>query len=102
MDDIVAGILAALAYEGPVYDVFNLGGGETIALSNLITKLEEKLEMKAKIEQLPEQPGDLPMTSADVSKAARLLGWQPKVHIDEGLQRFVEWFQDWQASNTLS
>ncbi len=102
VDDIVAGILAALSYEGPVYDVFNLGGGETIALSDLIARLEEKLEVKAKVERLPEQPGDLPMTSADVAKADRLLGWQPKVHIDEGLRRFVEWFQDWQASNTLS
>ena len=54
------------------------------------------------VEAINSNGGNAVAVKADVSKAARLLGWEPKVHIDEGLGRFVEWFQDWQASNTLS
>jgi UDP-glucuronate 4-epimerase len=93
IDDIIQGTLASLGYEGPLFDVFNLGESETIQLKDLIVALEEALGRKAIINRLPEQPGDVPLTCADISKARRLLGYQPTTPLRAGLPRFVEWFQ---------
>jgi UDP-glucuronate 4-epimerase len=93
IDDAINGTMAALLYEGPILDVFNLGENETIELKSLIAQLESLLGRKAKINQLPEQPGDMPLTCADISKARRLLGYAPKTKLTDGLPKFIEWFR---------
>jgi UDP-glucuronate 4-epimerase len=93
IDDIIQGTMAALRYDGPMFDIFNLGESETIQLKDLVAALETAIGKKAKINQLPEQPGDVPMTCADISKAQRLLGYKPATRFGEGLPRFVEWFR---------
>jgi UDP-glucuronate 4-epimerase len=92
IDDIIQGTMAALKYDGPMFDVFNLGESETIQLKDLIAAVENVLGKKAKINQLPEQPGDMPLTCADISKARKLLNYNPKTKFSEGLPRFVDWF----------
>jgi UDP-glucuronate 4-epimerase len=100
IDDIIQGTMAALKYEGPRFDVFNLGENETIQLKDLIAAIENALGTKAKINRLPEQPGDVPLTCADISKARRLLGYDPKIPFAEGLPRFVNWFLSSQAGRS--
>jgi UDP-glucuronate 4-epimerase len=92
IDDVIQGTLAALQYQGPLFDIFNLGENETIQLKELIVAIENALGKKAKINRLPEQPGDMPMTCADISKARKLLGYNPTTKFREGLSRFVNWF----------
>jgi len=92
IDDVIQGTMAALDYEGPRYDIFNLGESETIQLKELILAIQDALGKKAKINQLPEQPGDMPMTCADISKARKLLGYRPTTKFSKGLPKFVEWF----------
>jgi UDP-glucuronate 4-epimerase len=93
IDDIVQGVLGAIAYRGELFDIFNLGESETTTLNELIEALEISLGRKAVIEQLPEQPGDMPRTCADISKAKRLLGYNPHTKIAEGIPKFVEWYR---------
>jgi UDP-glucuronate 4-epimerase len=92
IDDIIQGTMAALDYDGPLYDVFNLGESQTIQLKDLIFEIENALKKKAKINRLAEQPGDMRRTYADISKARKLLGYNPTTKFSEGLPRFVEWF----------
>ncbi|HEY2711156.1 MAG TPA: GDP-mannose 4,6-dehydratase [Chthoniobacterales bacterium] len=92
IDDIIQGVVASLDYEGPLFDIFNLGESETIQLKDLIAAIEETLGRKARINFLPEQPGDVPLTCADISKARRLLGYRPTTPLRVGLPRFIEWF----------
>lgn len=92
IDDIVQGIAAAADYQGDLYDVFNLGESETTSLAELIALIEQATGREAAIERKPEQPGDMPATWADISKARRLLGYAPKTKVHEGIPRFVEWF----------
>jgi UDP-glucuronate 4-epimerase len=92
VDDIVDGLVAALDLGAP-FEIFNLGGAETTSLRDLVDGLAAALEVEPSIEYLPEQPGDVPITFADVSKAARLLGYSPRVPIREGLGRFVDWYR---------
>lgn len=96
--DIVDGILGALNYRtGPICDIFNLGGSQTVTLNDLISTIEEAVGKKALINQLPEQPGDVPLTSADVGKATRLLNFKPTTTISQGVPRYVEWFRQMRA-----
>ncbi|MEY2548708.1 MAG: UDP-glucuronate 4-epimerase [Verrucomicrobiota bacterium] len=97
IDDIIQGVMAALDYTGPLYDLFNLGESETIQLKELIAAIESALGKKAKINQLPEQPGDVPLTCADISKARKLLGYNPTTPLSAGLPKFVEWFRGQQT-----
>jgi UDP-glucuronate 4-epimerase len=92
IDDIIQGTMAALKYDGPLFDIFNLGENQTVELKDLIAKIEKALGRKAKINQLPEQPGDVPLTCADISKTKKLLGYNPTTQLDAGLPRFIEWF----------
>src|SRR4026207_1190211 len=92
IDDIIQGTMAALDYNGPLYDVFNLGESQTIQLKDLILAIENAVGKKAKINRLAEQPGDMPRTYADISKARKLLGYNPTTKLSEGLPKFVEWF----------
>lgn len=92
IDDVVQGTMAAVNYEGPLFDIFNLGESETIQLKELIAAIEKAVGKKAKINQVAEQPGDMRLTCADISKAKKLLGYNPTTRLSEGLPHFVEWF----------
>jgi UDP-glucuronate 4-epimerase len=92
IDDIIQGVMAAFEYEGPLFDIFNLGESETIQLQDLITAIEKTLGKKAIVNQMPEQPGDVPLTCADISKARKLLGYNPTTPLSAGLPKFVDWF----------
>jgi UDP-glucuronate 4-epimerase len=92
IDDIIQGTVAALTYEGPLFNIFNLGESETITLKDLIEAIEKALGQKAKVNQMPEQPGDVPLTCADISKAKKLLGYDPKTTLADGLPKFIDWF----------
>jgi UDP-glucuronate 4-epimerase len=92
IDDIVQGVMGALRYEGPHFDIFNLGENQTTTLSELISAIESALGKKAIIERLPEQQGDMPLTAADITKARELLGYDPQTKIREGIPKFVEWY----------
>ena len=92
IDDIVQGVMGALAYGGKAFDIFNLGENQTITLTDLIAEIEKALGKKAVIEQLPEQPGDMPLTSANIAKARELLGYNPQTKIAAGIPKFVEWY----------
>ena len=92
IDDIIDGVVASMD-TAPPFEILNLGGAETTSLSDLIHWIAEELEVEPIIERLPDQPGDVPITYADVTKAARVLGYSPKVPIREGLRRFVAWYR---------
>ncbi len=93
VDDTIQGVRASIDYDGSVHEVFNLGESETTELSQLIELLENSLGKKAVIDRQPLQPGDVPITYADISKSRDLLGYKPKTRIDEGIRKFVEWFE---------
>ncbi len=93
IDDILAGVLAAIEYDESIYEVINLGESRTIELRELIALLEKELDMRAVIDRQPPQPGDVPQTFADITKARRLLNYNPQTQIEEGIQRFVHWFR---------
>jgi UDP-glucuronate 4-epimerase len=92
VDDIVDGLEAVLEL-APEFEILNLGGADTTALRDLVAWLAEELAVEPRIDYLPEQPGDVPITYADVSKARRVLGYSPRVPIREGLKRFVSWYR---------
>jgi UDP-glucuronate 4-epimerase len=93
IDDIIAGVRAAIDYASTDYEVVNLGESRTVELRELISLLEKELGATAQIDRQPLQPGDVPQTYADITKARRLLGYNPQTQIEEGLHRFVEWFR---------
>ena len=98
ISDIVDGIIGALHYHtGSVFDIFNLGGSQTVTLNELIATIETAVGKKAQINQLPEQPGDVPLTSADVGKAKQWLNFKPKTTIQQGVPAYVEWFHTMRA-----
>jgi UDP-glucuronate 4-epimerase len=93
VDDIIDGVMAAIDYDRSDYEVFNLGESRTVELKELIALLEKELGTRAKIVREPPQPGDVPQTFADITKARALLGYNPQTQIEDGLHRFVEWFR---------
>jgi UDP-glucuronate 4-epimerase len=93
ISDIIMGVRAAIDYTASDYEVINLGESRTVTLSELIALLEKELDRKAHINRQPMQPGDVPQTFADIERARRLLGYHPQTAIEEGIQRFVEWFK---------
>lgn len=93
VDDIIDGVMAAIDYDRSNYEVFNLGESRTVELRELIALLEKELGTKATIDRQPPQPGDVPQTFADITKARALLGYNPQTQIEVGLHRFVEWFR---------
>ena len=92
VDDIIAGVRAAIDYDRTNYEIFNLGESQTVELKDLISLLEENLGKKAFIERQPMQPGDVPLTFADISKARALLGYDPRTKIEQGIPKFTDWF----------
>lgn len=97
VSDIVDGILAAGEHCRD-YHIWNLGGSRTIALSDLVAKIAERLGVTPEIRRLPAQPGDVERTWADVTRSERELHWQARVAIDEGLDRFIRWFRQQQGA----
>jgi len=93
IDDIIQGVMAALRYNATPFEIFNLGENETVQLKELIAEIELVVGKKAKINRLPEQAGDVPVTCADISKAARLLNYRPTTKLRDGLPRFIKWFR---------
>lgn len=93
IDDIVDGVVACTRREFG-YEIFNLGESQTVTLARLIELLEATLGLKAQINRRPVQPGDVPITFANVEKARSKLGYQPRVKIDQGIPRFVEWLKN--------
>lgn len=93
IDDIIAGVHAAINYTKSQYEVVNLGESRTVELRELISLLERELGQTATLDPQPPQPGDVPQTYADITKARRLLGYNPQTQIEDGIRQFVEWFR---------
>lgn len=92
VNDTVDGIIGAMNYNQSGFEIINLGNNYSVSLKELISSIEEMIGKKAIIEQLPEQPGDVPKTFADITKAKQLLGYNPKTKLKEGLGEFYKWF----------
>ncbi|HET8891742.1 MAG TPA: GDP-mannose 4,6-dehydratase [Candidatus Angelobacter sp.] len=99
VDDIVAGVLCAAGWcmkqpsEAGRYEIFNLGNSSPVRLNELVAAIEKVMDKKARCKILPAQPGDVPLTWADISKAGSILNYRPCKKLEEGLSRFVEWFR---------
>lgn len=93
INDILQGVLAAIEYDSTPFEIINLGESQTITVNRMIELLEEALGQKAIIEYRSPQPGDMPRTHADISKAQRLLNYQPTTPIEAGIKKFAEWFK---------
>jgi len=91
VSDIVDGVVNAI-YRPSAYEIINIGGANTIDVKRLIELIETALGVKASVRYGEIMPGDVPITYADVTKAKKLLGFSPKVRIEEGVQRYVKWF----------
>lgn len=94
VDDIVSGFSLALE-KGKGYEIFNLGNGTSVHLIDFIKIIEHELGKEAIINFMPLQPGDVPETFADVSKAKNILGYQPKVSVPEGVKNFIDWYKEY-------
>jgi UDP-glucuronate 4-epimerase len=90
LEDIADGVILALKPLG--YEIINLGGHETITIAELLTKIEQRIGKKARVEYIPRHPADVEANWADVTKAKAMLGWQPKVGLDEGITGLVNWY----------
>lgn len=93
IDDIVQGVIAATRLDC-AYEVFNLGNAHPITLTTLVRTIETCLGKKAALRRLPLQPGDVPITYADISKATRQLGYSPATPFPQGIEKFVKWYRE--------
>jgi UDP-glucuronate 4-epimerase len=98
IEDIVAGVLSAIDYmprraDGAPFEVFNLGNSRPVKLTELLELIEKVTGKKAIREYKEPQPGDVPLTWADISKAVRLLGYRPQTTLEDGLRKFVAWYR---------
>jgi UDP-glucuronate 4-epimerase len=93
IDDIVSGVINAIDHNAP-YDIFNIGESQTTELRELIGLIEKYLGKEAVIEHHPDQPGDVPITYADITKAKKILGYNPQTKAVEGVRKFVEWYKE--------
>jgi UDP-glucuronate 4-epimerase len=103
VDDIVAGVIASLDYvppSKPPFEIFNLGNSHPVRLTELIAQLEAATGKRAKQDRLPDQPGDVPITWANIDKAKRLLGYSPRTSMEQGLRNFVEWYRSSLTTST--
>ncbi len=97
IDDIVGGVAAALDWTdapGPAMEIVNLGESRTTSLARLVDLIAGAVGREARLDRLPAQPGDVRRTCADVRKAFRLLGYRPTTTVEEGIPRFVRWFEE--------
>ncbi len=91
IDDIITGVCSAIEYDKTPYEIINIGGGSPVTLSEMIETIEKVLGKKAEINRLPMQPGDVDKTVSDISKARKLLNYDPQTSFEEGIRKFVEW-----------
>lgn len=91
IDDIVDGTISAIKKNYP-FEIFNLGNSRSVPLNYFTGLIEKNLGKKAKKKLLPMQPGDIPENPPDISKAKKMLGFQPKTNIEEGIKKFVNWY----------
>jgi UDP-glucuronate 4-epimerase len=96
IDDLIGGILGVIRHHKG-FEVYNLGESQTTSLIELIRLIEQAFGKKAKIEMLEPQLGDVSVTYADITKAKQMVEYQPKVKMDEGIRRFVEWYKSQRA-----
>ena len=101
IDDLVDGILGVIRYHNG-FEIYNLGESQTTSLKELIRLIEEASGKKANLEMLEPQPGDVSTTYADITKAKRMLKYQPNVKMEEGIKRFVEWYKKENPSKSKS
>ena len=92
ISDIVQGIISALRKNFP-FEIFNLAGGKTVELRQMIPLIEKRLKKKVRIKCCPEQAGDVRLTSADIVRARKLLGYSPQVSLEEGIERLIQWYR---------
>jgi UDP-glucuronate 4-epimerase len=99
IDDILAGVLASLSVPLSRHEIVNLGGAQTTSLRELIALLEDALGVRAELDLQPAQMGDMPLTSADVTHAGRVLGYAPRTPLRDGIRLFADWIRgegrDW-------
>ena len=93
VDDIVKGFMTALNYKDSNYEIMNLGNHHNISLAELVDTIEMHINKKLIIQRLPQQPGDVYQTYADINKAKLLLNWEPQTDINTGIGKFVNWFK---------
>ena len=93
IDDVIEGVRAAIDYTASDFEIFNLGESQTVELKRLIELLEENLCRTAIVQRKPMQAGDVPQTFADISKARKLLNYNPQTKIEEGIKRFADWIK---------
>ncbi len=94
VNDTIRGVEAAINYEQSQFEIINLGNHQTITLSELILAIEQICGKKAIIDRQPEQPGDVPQTYADITKAQKLLNYHPSTTLETGLLAFYEWYKE--------
>ncbi len=97
IEDIVDGIDRACKYaleNKDVYEILNIGNSSPISLKEMINVIAKTLGVEPKIKQLPMQPGDVERTYADISKAKKLIGYEPKTSFEEGINKFVKWYNE--------
>lgn len=95
-EDTVSGVLGAIKYlreHDKVYEIINLGNNQPVKLAEMIAAIEKATEKKARIRQMPMQPGDVDITYANIEKAKKMLGYNPKYSFEEGVKNFVEWYK---------
>jgi len=97
IDDIVEGTIAALKRPVP-YEIFNLGNSDSVHLLDFIHILEEELGQESEKNMMPMQPGDVAETTADIQKSRKLLGFNPKTPLREGIKKFVAWYRQYYLS----
>jgi len=93
IDDVVTGVRRAMDYTATMYEVVNLGNNRTVSLMEMVRQLEEALGVKARLKFMPEQPGDVPQTWADLQKAGKILQYMPQTTFQDGLNQFVRWLK---------
>ena len=104
VDDVVDGIIKSISYietHNEVYEIMNIGNSNPISLNEMIETIGKVLKVNFKIKKLPMQLGDVNRTYADISKAKKLIGYDPKTNFEEGIIRFVEWYKDKKESGSI-
>jgi len=99
IDDIIDGIVKSIDYvqSGNHFEIFNLGESQTITLNEMISTIEKTLNIEARKEWLPMQPGDVLLTFADISKSKNILGYDPKTKFQDGVEKFIKWLKKQQT-----
>ena len=101
VSDIIDGIKASLKVNTQDSIVINLGGNNPIGIKHFLSLMEKNLGLRARTKLSPLSKGDVPLTSADTSRAYSIMGWKPKVSIETGLKQFLDWYKSETASQFM-